>query len=145
MWDHLSTIAAVGSFLWAVATMVAGYIFRNAMLQVKGEIGKTELRLTTAISNARTEIDRRIEVHIQDIEEQLDAHRRDTGEMGLALRTKIHEVETWARDNFVRGGTFNKVTSELSSQIGELGKRIEGRLERMEDKIDGKVMKGHES
>lgn len=51
--------------------------------------------------------------------------RKEIGEVGSALRTKIHEIETWARDEFVR-------KESLSPIIG----RIERSIEKMDDKME---------
>lgn len=58
-----------------------------------------------------------------------DSLRSETGEMGHALRTKIHEVEMWSRDTLVRKDSFEMV-------IGRLEKSIEKLTDKLETKID---------
>ena len=39
--------------------------------------------------------------------------QKEAGEMGHALRTKIHEIETWSRDHFVRKESFEFVVNRI--------------------------------
>jgi hypothetical protein len=87
-----------------------------------------EKRLSIAITAVKT-----------DLEERQDKAAREHGEALSALRQKIHEVEMWARDTFVRRDSFLAVVNEVKSGFNDLGKRIEQRLERMEEKIDSKT------
>ena len=58
-----------------------------------------------------------------------DTIRHETGEMGAALRTKIHEIEVFARDTFVRKESFELV-------VGRIEKSIEKMTDKLEEKID---------
>jgi hypothetical protein len=58
-----------------------------------------------------------------------DNIRQETGEMGAALRQKVHEMETWNRDTFVRKDSFELV-------VGRIEKSIEKMTDKLEDKID---------
>lgn len=64
--------------------------------------------------------------------ERADTLRHETGEMGAALRTKIHDVEMFTRDTFVRKDSFELV-------IGRIEKSIEKMTDKLEDKIDKAV------
>jgi high-affinity Fe2+/Pb2+ permease len=68
--------------------------------------------------------------------ERVEILRRETGEMGAALRTKLHEVETWNRDTFVRKESFEVVVNRIE-------KSIEKMTDKLEDKFD-KVMERFE-
>lgn len=61
--------------------------------------------------------------------------RRELGETFHAQRTKIHEVEMWSRDTFVRKDSFELVVGRLESSIEKLGDRLENKLEKLVDKI----------
>lgn len=63
--------------------------------------------------------------------ERAETLRHDVGEMGSALRTKIHEVETWNRDNFVRKESFDLVVSRIEKSMEKLGDRVEEKLEKL--------------
>jgi hypothetical protein len=60
--------------------------------------------------------------------QQIDVLRREIGETGHALRTKMHEMETWNRDNFVRTEIFDKAVN-----------RIEEAMEKGFDKVDDRL------
>lgn len=62
--------------------------------------------------------------------------RHEFGETGQAIRTKIHEVETWNRDTFVRKDSFEMVISRLEKSMEKLGDRFEEKLDRMLAKIE---------
>lgn len=69
----------------------------------------------------------------------LDVTRREIGETVAAIRTKVHEIETWARDEFVRKNSFEAVITRMEKGLETLGERIDKRLERLAEKIDGKT------
>lgn len=57
--------------------------------------------------------------------------RHEFGETGNALRTKIHEVETWNRDTFVRKDSFEMVISRIEKSMEKAVDKIENRIETM--------------
>lgn len=61
--------------------------------------------------------------------------RHETGEMGAALRTKIHDVEMWTRDTFVRKDSFDMVIGRLEKSIDKLGDKIEEKLDRLVERF----------
>ena len=54
------------------------------------------------------------------------------------MRQKIHEVEIWSRDNFMRRDGFYKVKDELTVQINGVRDELRKDLRRMEEKLDTK-------
>lgn len=139
MWDHLGAIVASIAFLYTVVTGVLGILLRNSMLQMKGEMVQLEVRLTSAITTSKNEIDKRIDETAQDLEDKIDRHSREFGETASALRAKIQEVELWSRDNFVRRDSFYKLTDELKADIKavgadvkQMGADIQARIDRMD-------------
>ena len=54
--------------------------------------------------------------------------RREFGETGNALRQKMHEMETWNRDTFLRRQSFYDATKEMGADI----KRLLDQVARME-------------
>jgi hypothetical protein len=95
---------------------------------LSSKLSDMEKRLGSAITAVKT-----------DLETRQDKAVRENGESLSALRQKIHEVEMWARDTFVRRDSFLAVVNEVKQGFNDLGKRIEQRLERMEEKIDSKT------
>jgi len=67
--------------------------------------------------------------------ERAESLRHETGEMGSALRTKIHDVETWTRDTFVRKDSFDMVIGRLEKSIDKLGDKIEEKLDRLAERF----------
>jgi hypothetical protein len=91
---------------------------------------------TWKLSRVEASINKTISEHKLEIEQSIITSERRMGETIAAIRTKIHEVETWARDEFVRKGSFGLVATEIKASVTDLGKEIKTRLERMEGKID---------
>lgn len=63
--------------------------------------------------------------------ERAETLRHEFGETGTALRTKIHEVETWNRDTFVRKDSFEMVISRIEKTMEKAVDKIENRIEQM--------------
>jgi hypothetical protein len=57
--------------------------------------------------------------------------RHETGEMGSAIRQKIHDVEMFTRDTFVRKDTFEAVMTRIEKSIDKLGDRLEEKIDKM--------------
>ncbi len=109
MWEHIGPIMAVAGFLLQFFAIIGTGIWK---------LSQVESRLREAIDASGREIDERI-----------DAQARQFGETALALRQKITDVELYVRDNYVRRESFY-------SNIQELAKRIETRIDRLETKIE---------
>lgn len=63
--------------------------------------------------------------------ERADTIRHEFGETASALRTKIHEVETWNRDTFVRKESFEMVVNRIEKSLEKLGDRFEEKLDKI--------------
>lgn len=118
MWDHLSTILTVLGFLGTAGVILVTVTWRLSIVV-------TELK--DAIAKSRDEI-----------EERQDRISRDFGETAAAIRQKVHEIETWARDEFVRKDSFESILTRSERTISEQFREIKDRLERMEGKIDAR-------
>jgi len=68
--------------------------------------------------------------------EEVAGLRREAGESIAAIRTKVHEIETWARDEFVRKGSFETVVARMEKGIEGLGEKSERRLDKMAERIE---------
>jgi signal transduction protein with GAF and PtsI domain len=91
-------------------------------------LSQTEISLREAINASR-----------DDIEDKQDRMTREFGETVTAIRQKVHEIETWARDEFVRKGSFDIAMGRVEKMLGDQFDRIEIRMDRMEKKIDDKI------
>lgn len=67
--------------------------------------------------------------------ERADTLRHEFGETGAAIRQKIHDVETWNRDTFVRKESFELVVNRIEKSMEKLGDRFEEKLDRLVERI----------
>jgi hypothetical protein len=52
------------------------------------------------------------------------------------LQAKLYQVEIWARDEFVRKGSFETVIARMERGFGDLRQEITARLDKMTDRIE---------
>src|SRR4051812_45952984 len=52
------------------------------------------------------------------------------------LSAKIYQVEIWARDEFVRKGSFEAVIARMEKGFFDLRSEITGRLDKMTERIE---------
>jgi hypothetical protein len=116
MWEYASTIVTIASFILTAGGMLVAVTWR---------LSQTEIALREAINASR-----------DDIEDKQDRITREFGETVTAIRQKVHEIETWARDEFVRKGSFETVVSRMEKGIESLGEKIERRLDKMAERIE---------
>lgn len=119
MWEYASTIVTIASFILTAGGMLVAVTWR---------LSQTEIALRDAINTSRG-----------DIEDKQDRMAREFGETVTAIRQKAHEIETWARDEFVRKGSFDNAMGRVEKMLGDQFDRIEIRMDRMEKKIDDKM------
>jgi hypothetical protein len=117
-WQYVTVGVAVLSLLLNVSIAIVGATWGVARIRI-------------AVSEA-------IEQHRQDFDARLVTAERATGEGMAALRTKLHEIELWARDTFVRRDSFLAVTNEIKGGLADLGNAIGRRLDRIENRMMGR-------
>lgn len=140
--------AAVGAGIELDLTITMGNL-----LTLAGMIGMVALYVIDtrySASGARGDM-RRIAKTVDQLASDLKAHadedaarfeqvRRETGEVVSAIRTKLTEVEIYARDTFVRRDSFAAALSQqqtlLTTMIADL-KGWMGRIERRLDRAAG--------
>ena len=120
----VSMIAAAGFYIVDTRSRA------NALKESFGE-------LRTSLSGLSTNVAE----HMKEDDSQFAIMRRELGETGHALRQKIHEVELFASENYVRREGFYKVQDSIETKIESLAEKIDARLERMEIKIDATIIK----
>ncbi len=91
------------------------------------------------LEQRQTILDENVKALDQKIDAEIDANRREHGEVIRAIRQKLNEVELFVRDTFVRKETFAPVMLRIENDVKSVGDRIETRLLRMEAKIDTKT------
>lgn len=94
---------------------------------------------TWGIAKIKDTVRDAMDFHKKEFDNEIDAIGRSFGETVSAMRQKIHEIETWARDEFVRKGSFEAAINRMESTVSDQFKKLESRLERMETKIDSKT------
>ncbi len=62
--------------------------------------------------------------------------RADYGRQIAELQAKVYQVEIWARDEFVRKGSFEMVVTRLENSMLALGAKIETAVDKMAAKIE---------
>ena len=104
------------------------------------------VKLTWKVRDLEAEIRRDIDAQVENLARDVsnlatlcasraETMRHETGEVGAALRTKIHEVEVYTRDTFVRKDSFEMVIGRLEKSIEKLGDKLEDKLERVVERI----------
>lgn len=73
---------------------------------------------------------------IKRFDDEIDRGRRDAGEGLTGMRAKIHEIETWSRDEFVRKTSFEAVIARMEKSQERRDDALDQRLDRIEQKVD---------
>lgn len=63
--------------------------------------------------------------------DRADNIRHEFGETGAAIRQKVHEVETWSRDTFVRKESFEQAITRMENSMDKAVNKIDARIEAM--------------
>ena len=127
MLPYLPAVVALLALAFSIITTITTLLTRATVAEMRNE-------QTTAIAEARQELD-----------ERLEAHDRRTGETFVALRQKLMDVEIWNRDNFARRDSYQAMRIELSNKIDAAMESIDKRLERIEKNQDALRGQSHRS
>lgn len=130
MLESPGTLIAGGALLFTILCAAVSLTWR---------ISRLELSLRKEIRSSHDEVDIKHATAAQEYKERNEQNIKMFGESSAALRQKIHEVELWMRDTFVRRDGYYKVQEAMENSIKALGDKIDIRLERMEAKIDSKT------
>jgi hypothetical protein len=112
----------------SVMLAAAGFLLNLFVVIVGGAIGlgRVEGRLLVAM-----------ERHRREFESDVDQLRREIGETIHGVRQKMVDMELWNRDTFLRRESFFEIMKGLNVNMENLGNKLEARLLRMENKLDG--------
>lgn len=114
----------------ASVTFIIGLIAHAMKLTWKVSKLDAEIR-----QELREEFDAQLDNMQRDIkkleDEAMDIYRRQVGETNAAIRQKIHDVETWNRDTFVRKDSFETVVGRIEKSLEKLGDRFEEKMEKI--------------
>ena len=125
-------------FQWAMlAVAIVGVLFTagGVIATVTWKISGLETKITKMFAVEREATGTKHEAIRKEFANEIDAVRRDMGEVGNALRAKIHDFETWSRDNFARRGSLGEMRTDMNQQFRSLTEAIEKRFDKIEDKI----------
>ncbi len=132
----VTVMIAAGTFILTVLTAVWAAAWRAG--SIKADQDRKTMKLEAEL---RADLEKRFEAARKDRSEEIAASARAFGETAMALRTKIGEVELWARDNLVRTQTFQnflesstKSNENLRADMNSNYKQIMERLDRMSDR-----------
>lgn len=119
MWEYAGPIFTIASFvLTAIGMLVA----------VTRSLSNMEMGLRKAINDSRDEI-----------EEKQQVMAREFGETVKALKEHVHHIETWARDEFVRKGSFEQALGRMERTLESRFADIVKSVDRLTEKIDSKT------
>lgn len=107
-----------------------------ALISLAFNIIVAAVGLTWGVGKVRFAVRDEIDRHKDRVNGEVQSLRGETGEMGIAIRTKINDVELFVRDNFVRKDTFARFADSMSELIRQSLEKIDKRLDRMENKMD---------
>lgn len=114
--ENASLYVALSAFVLNMIGTIVG---------VTWKLSRVEVSLRETIVHERKEIDR-------DIEQQ----SREFGETVAAVRSKVHEVEVWTRDNFVRRDEWHQAMNQMQERWASGEKAGDERWLRLETKVD---------
>jgi hypothetical protein len=107
-----------------------------AFATVIGHAIRVTLSLKGIEQSIRSHYDAQIDKAKADIVNRTDTLRREFGETASALRTKIHEIETWNRDTFVRKDSFEIVIGRIEKSMEKIGDRVDEKLDKIDSRIE---------
>jgi hypothetical protein len=110
----------------------------TAVVKLTWKLGEIEAEVRADMGAEIDNVTRDVRMNERAATDRAETLRHEFGETGAALRTKIHETETWNRDTFVRKDSFEMVIGRLEKSIDKLGDKIEDRLDKMFERIQHK-------
>jgi len=126
-WGMLSV--AVAGLLFTGGGLIAGCVWTVARIKEETD----------------DRVDKEREYTAKLLADHIDAQERNTGELGLALRRhienverKIGEVEIWGRDNYALKDDVKESISELRNDIRTFGTDIRADIRTLSAKVDSK-------
>lgn len=119
------------------------YISAATLLAIIGAVVKV-MRYVAAVEkdvrehvNAETEnVSRDVSKLGIEIVKRSESLQRETGEVGAALRAKIHELEVFTRDHFVSKQSFEAFAGRIEKSVDNLGDKIERRFDKIDERIE---------
>ncbi len=118
------------------------YISIGTALAVVGYAVKLTWKVRGIEREIRDDMDAQIDNVQRDVAkleragiERAEVVRHEMGETAAAIRQKVHDVETWNRDNFIRKENFELVVNRLEKSMEKLGDRFEEKLDKLVERL----------
>lgn len=104
------------------------------------------VRVTWKMRDIEKEVREDFDAHVENLQRDVvriereimaraDGIRHETGETGAAIRQKIHDVEVYSRDTFVRKDNFEQAIQRLESAMDRAADRLEDKLDKAIDRL----------
>jgi septal ring factor EnvC (AmiA/AmiB activator) len=131
--DEFAASVPVTVWLW-----FAGLLLQSVAFGVLGTWWVSTLiaAIRDEIAHERKEVDQSIADVENELRDRQERSERLIGETVAAVRQKIHEVEVFIRDTYVRRDSFLKTSEEVRESLKDFGDRIEKRIDIMDKKLD---------
>ena len=123
----VGTILALIAALWSIARK---FTRLESDVENGQEIRENDKREREMLEAKIENLSRDVTALDRDSVAKLDSLRLETGEMGAALRQKIHEVEISSRDR------IDMMAAGIRDSIEKLGERLELKIERAMQRRD---------
>ena len=123
----VGTILALIAALWSIARK---FTRLESDVENGQEIRDNDKREREMLEAKIENLSRDVNALDRDSVARLDSLRLETGEMGAALRQKIHEVEISSRDR------IDVMSASIRESIEKLGERLELKIERSMQRRD---------
>lgn len=125
----------------SVFAMLVGCVVSVVLYLVKKENDlKKELDSKLEIQDAVIEDMRRVVTGVErELSISVVSVRQEVGEVGAAIRTKMHEIEVFVRDTFISKTSFEAVLGRLERTVERGQENVDKKIDKIDNKIDGIV------
>lgn len=126
-------------YYWALIIIgTLGFMLQTIILSVTGTwaISKLKADIIGIVDEHKEEAAKKLAEAIEARDNQVASLEAKMGEMGHALRTKIHDFELFCRDQFVRRDSFMNLINEAKRAEERREAKYDGQLQNILDKID---------
>lgn len=115
-----SLIVAIGSLEIVILSSAIGVVWK---------LTRTEVSL-------RSEFNKEVAAIRADAAREVASIRAEAVAELAAVNAKVYKIEIWARDEFVRKGSFDMVVARLEKSMELLGTKVETAVDKMATRIE---------
>lgn len=117
------------AFALNLAIFIGGIVWRAGRQEVFWQKALNKLQSTLT-----DKMDAQAKTQSAEIDKLSDEVRREFGEGLSALRAKIHEVELFIRDTYVRRDSFSLVVTRIEEMIKLSMDKMDAKLDKLEER-----------